>query len=137
MDKISQAEASAKNLVKKSAMELKVDLLRMMKPGENVVQTMRRLSGKSLQNNKIKKRTPKSGQNGKNGDNDPEVETKEQKLANKVALERFTELADELLSTGMSGVIFILFARLCPTCNPLDLMPLWCSLNLSATLSCV
>jgi hypothetical protein len=45
-DKISQAEAEASVTVRKTEMELKIALLQLMKPGENVVQTMRRLSGK-------------------------------------------------------------------------------------------
>mmetsp|Transcript_28729 Transcript_28729/g.27517 ORF Transcript_28729/g.27517 Transcript_28729/m.27517 type:complete len:413 (+) Transcript_28729:77-1315(+) len=98
-EKISQAEEVAKTAVKKSEMELKVDLLQMMIPGENVVQAMRRLSGNQSNNgSKIKKRGVKK--------DIAEVKalTQSEILANRAALEKFTEIADELLSTGLSGV---------------------------------
>lgn len=83
-------------------MELKVLLLQMMRPGENVVQAMRRLSGKLPSTGKAKKRAPRS-QNGEAVTALP-AETPNQKLANKIALERFSDITDELLSTGLSGV---------------------------------
>lgn len=83
-------------------MELKVLLLQMMRPGENVVQAMRRLSGKLPSTGKAKKRAPRS-QNGEVVTALP-AETPDQKLANKIALERFSDITDELLSTGLSGV---------------------------------
>ena len=102
--KISDAEAAAGAAVKKSAMELKVELLTIMQPGENVVQTMRRLSGKSLAaGSKTKKRFPKS-QNGDNAAAPVEIESHAQKLAHRIALEQFTDVVDELLSTGLSSV---------------------------------
>ena len=88
--------------MKKSKLELKVLLLQIMRPGENVVQTMRRLSGKMPSAGKTKKRTPRS-QNGE-AVTALATETPDQKLANKVALERFSDITDELLSTGLSGV---------------------------------
>lgn len=88
--------------MKKSQLELKVLLLQIMRPGENVVQTMRRLSGKLPSAGKAKKRTPRN-QNGETAASSV-AETPDQKLANKVALERFSDIADELLSTGLSGV---------------------------------
>ena len=93
-------------------MELKAELLKVMKPGENVVQTMRRLSGKSVTtSNKGKKNSNKS-QNNQNGSSvvggGGVVETVEEKKANKIAhriaLEQLTDIVDELLSTGLSGV---------------------------------
>ena len=83
-------------------MELKVLLLEMMKPGENVVQTMRRLSGKQSVLNKAKKRMPKTA----NGTIAAPVESESQaqKQENKLALNRFSDLADELLSSGLSGI---------------------------------
>ena len=90
--------------MKKSAMDLKVELLKIMRPGENVVQTMRRLSGKSLTGGyKAKKRSPKI-QNGDSTAPPAEIETEAQKLAHRVALEQFTDVVDELLSTGLSGI---------------------------------
>jgi GYF domain len=89
--------------VKKSVIELKTLLLKMMKPGENVVQAMRRMSGKQSLVGKAKKRLPKS-QNVDTAEVMPETETKEQKLANRLALEEFSDLTDELLSRGLSGV---------------------------------
>ena len=71
-------------------MELKAELLKVMKPGENVVQTMRRLSGKSVTtSNKGKKNSNKS-QNNQNGSSGGGVggvvvETVEEKKANKIA----------------------------------------------------
>jgi GYF domain len=88
--------------VKKSKLELKALLLQIMRPGENVVQTMRRLSGKLPSAGKNKKRTPRS-QNGE-ALTAVATETPDQKLANKIALERFSDITDELLSTGLSGV---------------------------------
>ena len=91
-------------------MELKAELLKVMKPGENVVQTMRRLSGKSVTtSNKGKKNSNKS-QNNQNGLSvgGGVIETVEEKKANKIAhriaLEQLTDIVDELLSTGLSGV---------------------------------
>ena len=75
----------------------------MMKPGENVVQAMRRMSGKQSMIGKAKKRLPKS-QILDTGEAMSETETKEQKLANRLALEEFSDLTDELLSRGLSGV---------------------------------
>lgn len=75
----------------------------MMKPGENVVQAMRRMSGKQSLIGKAKKRLPKS-QIVDAAEVISETETKEQKLANRLALEEFSDLADELLSRGLSGV---------------------------------
>lgn len=75
----------------------------MMKPGENVVQAMRRMSGKQSLVGKAKKRLPKA-QNVDTAEVMPEIETKEQKLANRLALEEFSDLTDELLSRGLSGV---------------------------------
>jgi GYF domain len=88
--------------VKKSKLELKVLLLQIMRPGENVVQTMRRLSGKLPSVGKNKKRIPRS-QNGE-ALTALATETPDQKLANKLALEKFSDITDELLSTGLSGV---------------------------------
>ena len=102
-EKISQAEAIASAKVKKSVVELKTLLLKMMKPGENVVQAMRRMSGKQSLIGKAKKRLPKS-QIVDAAEVISETETKEQKLANRLALEEFSDLADELLSRGLSGV---------------------------------
>ena len=75
----------------------------MMKPGENVVQAMRRMSGKQSLIGKAKKRLPKS-QIVDAAEVISETETKEQKLTNRLALEEFSDLADELLSRGLSGV---------------------------------
>ena len=85
-------------------MELKVELLKIMRPGENVVQTMRRLSGKSLTAGyKAKKRLPKP-QSGDSTAATVEIESQAQKLAHRLALEQFADVVDELLSTGLSGI---------------------------------
>jgi GYF domain len=89
--------------VKRSIIELKTLLLKMMKPGENVVQAMRRMSGKQSLVGKAKKRLPKS-QNVDTAEVMQETESKEQKLANRLALEEFSDLTNELLSRGLSGV---------------------------------
>ena len=72
---------------------------------------MRRLSGKSVTtSNKGKKNSNKSqnNQNGSSGGGGGVVETVEEKKANKIAhriaLEQLTDIVDELLSTGLSGV---------------------------------
>lgn len=100
--KILDAEAAAKAKVKRSKMELKVLLLEMMRPGESVVQTMRRLSGKQSVLNKAKKRMPKTT-NGTTAA-PAESESQAQKQENKLALNQFSDLADELLSSGLSGI---------------------------------
>ena len=67
-----------------------------------MVQTMRRLSGKQSVLNKAKKRMPKAP----NGTIAAPVESESQaqKQENKLALNRFSDLADELLSSGLSGI---------------------------------
>jgi hypothetical protein len=87
-DRIEQQKATRERL---SPMQLKMQILQILQKGETVAQGMRRLSSKKL-NNKKSKDTSISI--------DPET-TKQ----NKILLEKLTEIADDLLSYGISGIL--------------------------------
>ena len=102
----------------KSEMELKMELLSIMLPGETVTRAMRRISNllnsnkkKAGSNNVISKKNQLStSTTANNVDMVTEdanvilVDNEVDKANRKVQLERLTEISDELLSFGLSGV---------------------------------
>ena len=110
-EKQEEADRIASNRMKRSEMELKMELLKIMNPGETVVQTMRRMSGKTTttktnsgnawggKNNTQKKSVVAVGSSAGSSSS-----SKEEARAQRAVVDQITDLVDELLSYGLTGV---------------------------------
>lgn len=120
-------EEEAKKPIK-STQELKEELLTLMLPSEKIASTLRRLSGKSCKfypclfsslnsdmmllaetSNTIKRRTQKNHDDTENGQTDgkkklTQKEINEISKKNRPQIDRVTEIADELIANGLSGI---------------------------------
>lgn len=104
--KLAEADAHRDSQQTLSTAELKEELLGILLPGETIASAMRRLSGKSTSSStssgiKRRRSTPKEVHTSS-------AEQKKQQLltakSNLRVLERATEVADQLLAGGLSGV---------------------------------
>eukprot|EP01040_Poterioochromonas_malhamensis_P001118 gene1118-1186_t len=102
-------EEEAKKPIR-STQELKEELLSFMLPSEKIATTLRRLSGKSSEtSNTIKRRTQKNHDDTENGQTDgkkklTQKEINEISKKNRPRIDRVTEIADELIANGLSGI---------------------------------
>lgn len=120
-------EEEAKKPIR-STQELKEELLSFMLPSEKIATTLRRLSGKSCKlysflfssldfdvmllaetSNTIKRRTQKNHDDTENGQTDgkkklTQKEINEISKKNRPRIDRVTEIADELIANGLSGI---------------------------------
>jgi hypothetical protein len=96
-ERLEQQKATRQRL---SPMEIKLQILQIIKQGETVAQGMRRLSSK-INNRNNNQKTKIKTHTTSNNNNTLDPETVKQ---NKILLEKLTELADDLLSYGVSGI---------------------------------
>lgn len=97
----------------KSESQLKIELLTFMQPGETISSTLKRLSGKPVLKNhiqgEVKRRTAPGKQHAAADLNDQNKKlsaAQQNKIAreNKSQIDRVTDLADHLISSGLTGI---------------------------------
>ena len=111
-DKQQEADRIASSRTKRSEMELKMELLKIMNPGETVVQTMRRMSGKTAttKTNGGSAWGAKSNQKkvvvagASSTASSSSSSSKEEARAQRAVVDQITDVVDELLSCGLTGV---------------------------------
>eukprot|EP01041_Mallomonas_annulata_P000475 gene475-886_t len=96
-------EASTEVSIQKPEMQLKYELLKVLRPGENVLTAMRRLGGKKDSSKMVKRRLPPARRNNGNNSNlttegvDMAV-TQLSDVPNTKAINELTDIADQLIS---------------------------------------
>lgn len=90
---------SSQAMERKTPKELKEELLTFVSPGETVTATMRRFSTKPVQ---IKKKTSSADQSI---DKTTLIEQKEKQKQNRLKIDRITEITDQLISNGLTGIL--------------------------------
>eukprot|EP01038_Epipyxis_sp_PR26KG_P014041 gene14041-18832_t len=116
-------EQSAEFKQRLTPQQLKMELLTILQRGETVNRAMRRLSGKDVQtksNNPPIKRRVNPDKVSTDTNNDLDSNSKQQLLQlakqNRVTIDRLTEIADELMSSGMTNIYQITFEAIEASC---------------------